>query len=261
MESIHNFRDFGGYKTQSGSMVKEGLLFRSGSLDQASDADLDVLKNLGICTICDLRNPIEHSNQPDRLPGDWNGRVIHIPIQAQIQDERKRIAHLLSLLFGKGRDIDFAQVSMKTYQRFVTDFSPGFSQVLELVADEDNLPILIHCTAGKDRTGFACSLIQLVLGVPSELAFQEYLRSNGNLDGFKREMDKRLTFISLLGIKKEKFFPLFEARAAYLEAAFARIEADYGSMENYVRNGLGFTDGANLKALLLENDSSRGNFG
>ena len=100
MESIHNFRDLGGCDTQNGSVTRKGLIFRSGGLAQASHADLEKLTDLGIRTICDLRNPVEHREQPDRLPNDWDGQVVHIPIQAQIQDETKRVAHLFSLLFG-----------------------------------------------------------------------------------------------------------------------------------------------------------------
>ena len=252
MESIHNFRDLGGYKTQNGSVTKTGLVFRSGGLDQASDVDLDRLTQLGIRTICDLRNPHENKTQPDRIPNGWNGQIFHIPIQAQIQDETRRLVRLISFLFGKGRKVDFAQVSVNSYRRFISDFAPEFSQVLKLVAVENNLPILIHCTAGKDRTGFICSLIQLAVGVPFELALQEYLLSNDFLDGFKCEMYKRMTFLSLFGIKKDKFLPLFEARTEYLEAAIAQIQTDYGAVENYILNGLDFNGTEKLKATLLK---------
>ena len=254
MEAIHNFRDVGGYRTQNGLVVKRGLLYRSGSLAEASDNDLAKLSSLGIRTVCDLRTHQERRKNPDRIPGNSNVKSVHIPIKAAMHNESGAIPQLFALLFGEARRLDYAQVAKQVYREYATGFRPEFSEIIKLAAEGSNLPILIHCTAGKDRTGLACGLIQLMLGVPLELVIHDYLLTNGRLHGFKDAMLSRLRILSIFGISREKFLPLFEARSEYLEAAFDQIRHEYGTVKNYVRDGLGFSDKdrLGLKDLLLE---------
>ena len=242
MESIHNFRDFGGYKTLNGSMIKKGLLFRSGSLANISDDDMLQLSELGIRTICDLRSSREKRDQPGSIPDNWEWKYIHIPINGGMQDESGYISQLYSLLFGEARKINFNDVAIQAYRKYVTDFHAEVAEIINLTSVSENLPILIHCTAGKDRTGFACSVIQLLLEVPFELVMQDYLRTNNHLHEFREGMLKKLRVLSIVGVPKQKFVPLFEARSDYLEAAYDQIRHDYGTVDDYFREGLGFSD-------------------
>lgn len=254
MESIHNFRDVGGCRTEEGLLVKRGVLYRSGSLAEASAADVERLTRLGIRTICDLRTYREKSNHPDRTPRHSGVRSIHIPIKVDHHNESGSISRLLWLLFGNARRLDYGKLVRKSYREYVTDFRSEFSAVLRLAAESHNLPLLIHCTAGKDRTGFACSLIQRALGVSPEHVLDEYMRSNENLDAFTEEVLNRFRFVRLFGVTREKVLPLFEARSEYLEAAFDQISRDYGTLGSYLRDGLNFSDEdrRQLKQLLLE---------
>ena len=255
MKSIHNFRDFGGYKTINGSVIKKGLLFRSGSLANISDDDMLQLSELGVRTICDLRSRREKRGQPDSIPDNWDGKYIHIPIKGGMQAESGYISQLYSLLFGEARKINFDDVAIEAYRKYVTDFRAEYAEIIKLTSVSENLPILIHCTAGKDRTGFACSLIQLLLEVPFELVIQDYLRTNNHLHEFREGMLKKLRFLSVVGVPKQKFVPLFEARSEYLEAAYDQIRLDYGTVDDYFLEGLGFPnqDRYRLNDLLLEN--------
>ncbi len=254
MESINNFRDFGGYKTQDGSMIKRGLLYRCARLSNASDNDLKKISSLGIKTIIDLRTNKERSEHPDRIPDDSDIKSIHIPIKAKMHNESGFIHQLLSLIFGKARKMNFDQVLQEVYREYVTGFRPEFSRILRLAADSAYLPLLIHCTGGKDRTGFASSLIQLMLGVPLKLVMHDYLLTNGTLGEMKDRFRKRLRVFSLFGVTIEKLLPLFEARTQYLEAALDQIRNDFGSVDDYARQGLNFSDEdkMKLKNLLLE---------
>ena len=255
MESIHNFRDFGGYKTINGSVIKKGLLFRSGRLANISVDDIRQLSALGVRTICDLRSYREKRDQPDSIPDNWNGRYIHIPIKGGMQDESGYIPKLYSLLFGEARKINFNDVAIEAYRKYVTDFRAEYAEIIKLTSVSENLPILIHCTAGKDRTGFACSLIQLLLDVPFELVMQDYLLTNNHLHEFREGMLKKLRFLSVVGVPKQKFVPLFEARSEYLGTAYDQIRLDYGTVDDYFREVLSFSDQdrERLKNLLLEN--------
>lgn len=254
MEQIHNFRDFGGYKTQDSLTIKTGLLFRSASLANASDNDVEKLLLLGIKTIIDLRTNKERSKDPDRLPANSNIKSIHIPIKVTMHDESGFIFQLFSLIFGKARRIAYHEAMKQVYQEYVTDFRSEFSEILRLVSENSNLPILIHCTGGKDRTGFACSLIQLTLGVPIKTVMHDYLKTNDYSHEIKDEIQKRLKKFSFFGVSIKKFFPLLEARSGYLEAAYNQIKTDFGTIDDYVRDGLNFSDEdrQRLKDLLLE---------
>jgi protein-tyrosine phosphatase len=255
MENIYNFRDFGGYQAQDGTVIKKGLLYRCASLANASDNDLNELSSLGIRTICDLRSRMEKKNEPDRIPAHSDIKVIHLPIKATRDDEVGLFSQLTSFMFGKTRNIDFYEYTINLYQDYVTEFRSEFSEILKLAADSSNLPILIHCTAGKDRTGLACGLIQLALGVSLELVIKDYLLTNEYLHEFKEDMLKKLKYAPLFGISKQRFLPLFEARPEYLQVALDQIRLDYGNIENYIRNGLEFSVEDRLKLgdlLLLE---------
>lgn len=254
MEGIHNFRDVGGQRTEDDRLVKRGMLYRSGSLADASDADMERLSALGIRTICDLRTHQERDDNPSRIPRHAGIRALHVPVKVNQHDESGLLLRVLWLLFGKARRLDYGKLARESYREYVTDFRPQFSTVMKLTADDHNLPLLIHCTAGKDRTGFACSLIQLTLGVPPEAVVEDYLRSNEHLDAFTDRMLHKLRFASLFGLSREKLLPLFEARREYLEAAFDQIRDDYGTVSDYVREGLGISskEVRRLKGLLLE---------
>jgi protein-tyrosine phosphatase len=145
-----------------------------------------------------------------------------------------------------------AATMMALYRWFVT--SPvareTFGTALRLVATPDALPLLYHCTAGKDRTGWLSAIILSALGVDRATIEADYLRTNDfNAAGNAYVLSvlaNRIDDTSVL-------VPLLEARLAYLEAAFAQAEEAYGGMDGYLRDGLGFSDQARatLRATLL----------
>ena len=252
--TIHNFRDFGGYETRDGKKVKKGLLFRSGTLANASRKDIEALVQKGIKTIVDLRTPKEVEKKPDRLPKNVKVNYIHIPIKVKKHNESGRIIQLFSLLFGEFKNLDYFEVLKEANREFVTDFKSQFAKVLELVANPKNLPILIHCTGGKDRTGFASSLILHALGVPEDKIMKDYTETNKHMGYLLEEGKKLLRFFSLFGVNKEQFLPLLEAHPEFLGAAYDQIQKDYGNVETYLAEALGFDQSkiSNFQSFLLE---------
>jgi len=253
MQSIHNFRDFGGYPTRDGAAIKRGVLYRSGSMANACAADLEQLSSLNIRTVIDLRTEKEQERGPDRIPVTAQGHSVHLPIKVSNHIESGYLMHLGSLLKDGIRTFDFARAFIVAYQEYARDFVQEFSEVIRLASDEENLPILIHCTAGKDRTGFACSLIQLILGVPTDLVLYDYLLSNAHLDTFTDETLHRIRFLRFLGLTRERLMPLFEARREFIQAAWNQMNASFGGVQGYVEDGLGFSpvEQTNLRRLLL----------
>lgn len=238
--SIRNLRDAGGLHTSSGKTIRTGLLYRSGDLADASQEDLQGLADLGIKTIIDLRAPGEARRHPDRLPE--NGEAyFHFPVQVSSHKDHGPFREMLSHLFAAHRNKDYHKMMENSYREYVSQFQLTFARVVRLASDPSNLPMLVHCTAGKDRTGFSISLIQRALGVSQETAMQNYLLSNRAVESLKQTMQERFGSTSFLGLSYEHFTPLMEARAAYLESAFDEIDKMYGSLGGYLKDGLAIT--------------------
>ncbi|MDZ7330747.1 MAG: tyrosine-protein phosphatase [candidate division KSB1 bacterium] len=236
MEAILNFRDFGGYRTRDGRSIRTRLLYRSGSLSTATASDQQELQNLGIKTVIDLRTHKERQSRPDRLPRQIAS--VHIPIKTSKHNESGFLWQLFSVLFGKARKIDYHQMMIEVYQEYVTHFQKEFAQILKLIAEPHNLPVLIHCTGGKDRTGFACWLIHLLLDLPHEVALADYLKTNDYALTSNPDIQHWIKALSLFGIPKERFLALLEARADYLNAANELITQIFGTVENFALYGL-----------------------
>ena len=182
MEAINNFRDFGGYETQNGTNLKRGLLYRSGDLSKATDADLERIASLGIKTVCDLRSEGERKKEPDRIPVAEPFTFFNIPMRPIVEYHGRSLRRLFSLMFGSERRMDYEAESYQAYREYATGYLPQLKALFQRISDPETLPLLIHCSAGKDRTGVVASLIQLVLGAPQETVMDDYLKTNGNLE-------------------------------------------------------------------------------
>jgi protein-tyrosine phosphatase len=242
MHTIYNFRDFGGYRTQNGIRLKKGLLYRSGDLSQASEEDLARLSALGIKTICDLRSDRERQVAPDRIP---NGSLItffNIPMRPIVDYHARSLRRLFSLMFGKERRMDYIAESYKAYREYATGYLPQIKALLKHISNPNNLPLLVHCSAGKDRTGVVSGLIQHILGVSSETILHDYLKTNENLGAYIDEIVERLRKLAYFGIPWRMYMPLFDARADYLNAAYAQVRDEFGALDEWLRNGLKFSE-------------------
>jgi protein-tyrosine phosphatase len=240
MQGVHNFRDFGGYPTDAGMFVKKGLLYRSGSLDKATDADLDELAVLGIKTICDLRSEQERIKEPDRIPDVNAVTFFNISMRPIVDYHSRSLKRLGSLMFGTERRTDYIAESYKAYRDYATGYLPQLKALFKRISNPENLPVLIHCSAGKDRTGVVSSLIQQMLGVPADVAMDDYLITNQNMDEYNADVMRRLSKLAYFGVPWKMYTPLFDARRDYLNAAFSQVKEEFGALENWMRNGLKF---------------------
>ncbi len=239
LEGAPNFRDLGGYETSDGRRVKWGVFYRSDDLAALTDADLEKVAKLGIRLVCDFRSPEEKTAEPDRLPAENPPAVAHLPIGAEsfmVKDLRERI--------GKGEleGLDLRSMMIEGNRQFATTFAPQYAALFERITQPENRPALVHCTAGKDRAGFASAMILSVLGVPRETVMEDFLLTNHYT---KSATDRQLLMIrifSLFRTDAELLRPLFGVERAYLEAAFAAIDESYGDFESYRRSALGLDD-------------------
>ena len=243
MQAINNFRDFGGYRTQNGTRLKKGLLYRSGDLSKATDADLERITSLGIKTVCDLRSEGERRHEPDRIPAMKPFTFFNIPMRPIVEYHGRSLKRLLSLMFGSERRMDYVAESRQAYREYATRYLPQLKALFQRISDPENLPVLIHCSAGKDRTGVVASLIQLVLGVSMETAMDDYLKTNGNLSAYTEDVFRRLSKLGYFGVPwKRLYIPLFAARADFLSAALEQVKEEFGAVDEWFRRGLGFSE-------------------
>lgn len=246
LEGAANLRDIGGYRTTSGRYVRWGRVYRSGTLAALTDSDLNTLAALGIKLVCDLRSDDEVSTAPDRRLPDAD--YARIPINADRDgDSRQR---LRALLFDKSR---FNTMLLEIYRRIIDEHAAVFGDVIRRLADENNLPALIHCTAGKDRAGLAAAILLLALGVPEETVIADYTLSNRYYDHFYRYAQQAVQRLAILGISAADMHPMLTADPKTLKAALDYLITKYGSVRAYLRDRAGVDDAIfdQVKANLL----------
>jgi protein tyrosine/serine phosphatase len=250
LEGVENFRDYGGYAVPGGLRIVRGRLWRSAHHGGATDADLARIAGLGLTAVVDLRRPTERANQPSRRPDGFAGQVIDC--DAGDQAEPPHVAFL--------RETDLSAESARAffldyYQR--APFEPRhielFTRYFEALGSGG--PVLIHCTAGKDRTGLLAALTHSLLGVHPDDAAADFELTNraARIEARLPQVTQSLAE-SLGRTPSETAVRAFlGVDGAYLEAAFGAIAAEHGSTGAYLaRLGVDARTAARLRDLWLE---------
>lgn len=251
-EFVHNFRDFGGYAADGGR-VKKGQLYRSAHYADASTSDLEAFAKIGMAAIVDLRRPGERFRLPTRRAEGCQAKLIAYGVPSdEIQPPH--------LAFLSDPDVNEDMIVERMCGIYVNfPYEPGHIQVFSdafATLAEVNGPIVIHCHAGKDRTGVLCALIHHVLGVSRDDTYQDYLLTND-----LSRIEKRLPEIARLFAEAQgRAAPqhilrmILGVKAAYLDSAFASIDRQDGSIDSYLQNKLKVTPAMRdaIKTRLIE---------
>ena len=226
-EGCFNFRDIGGYLNQDGMRVKKGLYFRTGRQDRMTQKDLAKLSDLKISTQIDLRKPDEVLDQGKGPLEAMGANYINIAVIPEGGSDQ------LSKLVGD------TGISGKRYLGYL-EFGPtSWLRLFGILSNLENLPVVLHCTAGKDRTGVSTAFLLSVLGVNRDLIEADYLLTNldterqadfiestvGYPDGYDRE-----SMITAAGVPKD-------AMKDFLDG----VESKWGSAVEYLKN-IGVTE-------------------
>ncbi|MFT3893284.1 MAG: tyrosine-protein phosphatase [Anaerolineales bacterium] len=183
--------ELGGYQTVDGKTIRWGLLYRSDGLDRLTETDLRRLSAFGLERVIDFRSEYEKSLGADRLPLSGNIQQVEIPI---LDASTAAVASSRDEFVKKLKSIDSTKFMLETYTGFVTQFTPEFRRFFRELESANGLPVLFHCTAGKDRTGFAAALLLRVLGVPQETVMKDYLLTNDYFfGGYRWNLDAGTT--------------------------------------------------------------------
>jgi protein tyrosine/serine phosphatase len=239
-EGIDNFRDFGGYPGRGGRL-KAGMLYRSGHHGGATDADLQRLAELGLAVIVDLRRANERERMPTRRWEGFSAQVIDNDLGQETLDEWGE--------FVMGSDL--TPVSFRNYMLDYYDKAPFqrrhvdlYSRYFRALADAQG-PVLVHCSAGKDRTGILCALTHHVAGVADDDILADYLLTN--------DMDRLAARLPLIRqaifdntgrtAQDDALITALRVEAEYLAGAFAAMRAAHGSVDGYLDQALGMDSG------------------
>ena len=234
MDGAHNTRELGGYKTTDGKSVKWGMLFRSDKLSDISGTDQEYLQNLGIKKIIDFRSEEEKTEDPDIIPSGISYVEMPISVDGAM---RSKIEAVL-----KGEtDKEVKSFLIDANREFVTSYTDVYENFLRGLIDDD-APTLFHCTAGKDRAGFAAAISLIALGVSREDVIEDYMKTNAFIKDRIEEILGQIKLMSLYQTDTEILRPLIGVERVYIETAFKTAEEKYGSLENFIRDGLNISD-------------------
>ncbi len=230
---VQNFRDFGGYETNDGKRVKRRKLFRAAHFADVTDEDVAALNTLGVSAVVDLRLPEERRRYPSRWPGEASRTIKH---DIEVPDS------FMGFVKGGGVTPENARDYMlASYQSI--PYEEGYSAVYRdafhhLVNDDGGM--VVHCMAGKDRTGILCALIHHSLGVPDDHKHADYLLTN-QATNLESRLELFAGFMAELHggpISHDSVRALAGVHEDYLEHAFATMKVRSGSVEAYLSDTL-----------------------
>lgn len=239
-----NFRDMGGYRTVDGNRVKMGRLFRSGHLAHTEPDARAAIAELGIGLVCDFRTDAERNEHPNQYAVDHTPIVKHLPIWPQKTPGSDIAAQ--KMLHGEIGTHEAGRYLGSGYREFARHQHERFAEVFSSVVKQGGSSALLHCSAGKDRTGIAAALLLHTLGVSRDDIVSDYMLSK---EGQGAELQTRhyvdvewLAFDGTPACTKEDIFDLFSVHTAKINAAFDEMENVAGSVDTYIRDTLGVTD-------------------
>ena len=236
LQGASNFRDLGGYAAQDGRTVRWRQLFRSNHLGHLTEDDIKAVRGLGVKSAFDFRGADERKAATCVVE---EIKVHSLPIEPTVVAALR--ARLQARALSSGDALEIMRESYRGYVRLNThSFRELFAKLIE-----DSAPLVIHCTAGKDRTGFAVALLLNALGVSENVISEDYLLTNRF---YRRDPN------SAPDLPTDVRQAIGSVDASFLAAGFEAVTTQYGDLESYFRDGLGLgvRERAELKGRYLQ---------
>lgn len=250
-DRILNFRDFGGWDTADGAKVVRGKLYRSASFHEATDADIEKLNAMSLRFLVDLRRAEERAHEPSK----WVSESCRVIFNEEGSQGHTLPPHLVALLQS-----DLSPAATREYMTNLYRDIPYDPRLIRLYKDwfaelGEGGAGVVHCAAGKDRTGIICALTLMSLGVDEDTVFADYEFTNQAVDLEKRmpriqaRMEERLA----RKLDPEALRPMLGVEVGYLHAAMDEIRTRSGTVDAYLSDvlGIGAPQVERLRAKLL----------
>jgi protein-tyrosine phosphatase len=244
-EGAANFRDLGGYPAAPGRRTRWRRLYRADSLADLTSSDLEQLAALGLTTLIDFRLDEERLLKPNRLPAGCTIRSVELGFVPE--------GTLQMLRLVKSGAIEPAEIERRViaqYRLFCVDHHREYRRMFEVAADGGSYPLLIHCTSGKDRTGYGAALLMLAVGASHDVVLDDYDLTNR----YRRPVPQ--LFGS--GTPEAVARILLAAQRKYLEAALEEIHRVHGSFDAYLERALGVDETRRAKIVELLTEAAIG---
>jgi protein-tyrosine phosphatase len=232
MEGAVNFRDIGGYRTTDGRRVKWGSVFRADGLSRLTTRDHRIFRHMGIRRVFDFRTHAEVFHAPNRLPDDVDIDYVHLPV---VHGEFDFVSAMARIKKGDTGWLtpDFM---LKGYIGNLEKFAGVWGRVINGLADPAGMPMVFHCTGGKDRTGTCAALILLMLGVPEETVMADHQLSNFYIATLLPRISE---LMASYGVDPEVVNPYLTAPKECIRAVLDYIRDRYGSVDVYLADKAG----------------------
>lgn len=246
LEGAGNFRAVKPYRAVNGGILRPGTIYRSGELSQLTEADLAIIHSLNIRLICDLRTAREQTEYASR----WPQAAIPVKLNLPDRDESDAGPHKIFELILKHPGEQGGRLAMdRLYRRKPRAFAGSLKLLFDTILQGDAVPLLLHCHAGKDRTGFMVAMLLTAIGISRDDVIDDYITTS---QYFPIEREAR----ALAGWAKRSFGheidpasarSMVDARRDYIEAAFDEITKAWGNTETYLYDAIGLTAPAQAK--------------
>lgn len=225
-----NFRDLGGYLTSDGRRVKSGQVFRSGDSGGLTADDIGLMQRLGAKLIVDLRSNAEAKANEIRWPRD-NAEFVAANILADLRAGNKSITEMLT---QEPNARGAAAMMETTYSVLPHSLGPTLLHIARRIV-EGKLPVVFHCTVGRDRAGITAAMLLFALGVPRDTVIADYLRTNIHINaGFIRNITRDYLLKNGAELDEEALDVLTFARIEHFHAAFRTVKVEYGDVTSYL---------------------------
>ncbi len=252
LQGAKNFRDIGGAINRDGRKVRTGLVFRSEHLAHLTDEDMATWRRMDVKVIFDLRSRKERLRLPSRVPGDPRPEILEMSVNQDVNAAHATFrTHIRRDPSPKGA----VNTMMEIYRGHPKAFEGKLTKFFDRLI-EGKLPAVVHCHAGKDRTGFASAMLLLALDVPVETIFEDYLVTMHHLDPARSAEALKPVLAEMLDkpLEPASLHEIMSVRREYLQMALDTIAEQYGSTDAYLEKAAGLTPERRraLQAMLLE---------
>jgi protein-tyrosine phosphatase len=252
LEGARNFRAVAPYPAAGGRRLKPGVVYRSGELSRLGPEDLDILQDLKIRLVCDLRSRTEQQEYVSR----WPDGSVHRHLELADRDQSAASPEkLFAIVASQPGELGALKAMDLLYRRKPQAYAEQLKTLFAEILAGDALPLLVHCHAGKDRTGFIVAMLLAAAGVARADIFADYEMT---AQFFPEETEARAIVAWARRSYGQEITaaaarPMVQARPGYLAASFEEIDRGWGGVGPYLRDAVGLQEPAleRLRELLL----------